>query len=84
MSHQLRDEVTRIVRNADDRFLKMVQALAKAYDEEIICHTTDGIPLNRVSYIKEVQEAEQEAKAGKVTSTEEVKEQIASWSKRTQ
>jgi predicted transcriptional regulator len=45
----------------------------------IVAHTVDGRPLNRETYIKEVEAGLRDVAEGRTFSSEEVKEKIRSW-----
>ncbi len=79
---QLRTEVESFIKKADSRFLKMVHAMAVAYSQkEIVAYTTDGIPLTKEAFAKEMEEAEQDVKSGRVMTTKELKKRIGTWKK---
>jgi hypothetical protein len=79
---QLRSEVEGFIKKADNRFLKMVHAMAVAYSQkEIVAYTTDGIPLTKEAYVKEIEEAENDVKLGKVMTAKELKKRISTWKK---
>ena len=79
---QLRTELTSFIKKADERFLKMVHAMAVAYsNDKIVAYTTDGSPLTEKGYSKELEDAELDIKKGNVYSTAELKKQIRSWRK---
>jgi len=79
---QLRNEVENFIKKADNRFLKMVHSMAVVYThKEIVGYTTNGIPLTKELYIKEINEAMQEVKEGKTFTTNEVKKRIGRWKK---
>ena len=79
---QLRNEVEHFIKKADNQFLKMVHAMALVYShKEIVAYTANGIPLTKDSYLREMDEAEQDIKKGKVFSTEQIKKRINTWKK---
>ncbi len=76
----LRQHVLDYVKNADDRFLRLVSALAKSYDdEEIVAYTVDGVPLTKAAYKQELFDAEKEIKKGEFTTQEDVEKESESW-----
>lgn len=79
---QIRTEVENFIKKADNQFLKMVHAMAVAYsNKEIVAYTTDGVPLTKEAFIKEMEEAEKDIKAGRVMTTKELKKRINTWKK---
>jgi hypothetical protein len=80
---QLRNELNKIIENADERFLKMVYAIAVAYaDKNVVAHTTNGVPLTSEQYIAELSEAKREIKKGKTISHARVKAKVKLWGKK--
>ena len=79
---QLRNEIKNFIKEADERFLKMVYAMAVAYsNKEIVAYGTDGTPLTKEAYKKRLNEAEFDIKEGRVLSSEKLKKQIKNWRK---
>ncbi len=48
----------------------------------IVAHTVDGRPLNREDYVKEIEKGLMDVAEGRTFSSEEVKEEIRSWSRK--
>ncbi|MFZ9956095.1 MAG: hypothetical protein ACO3E1_08215 [Flavobacteriales bacterium] len=79
---KLRSEVEKLIKEADERLLEMVHAMATAYtNKNIVAYTTDGKALTREDYIKQIEKGVADAKAGRVISTSELKKKIKSWKK---
>ena len=76
----LRKSVLDIVKNADDRLLKLVKALAESYQEdEIVAYTVDGKPLTKSEYHKELLDAEAEIERGEYTAQEDLEKESENW-----
>ena len=79
---KLRSEVEKLIKKADDRLLEMMYAMATAYtNKNIVAYSTDGKALTREDYIKQIEEAEADIKAGRTITTTELKKRIKSWKK---
>ncbi|MFM1879245.1 MAG: hypothetical protein RLZZ241_2111 [Bacteroidota bacterium] len=78
---ELRQRVLDYIRDADIRFLRMIEALAESYnaDEEIVAFDSAGNPLSKTAYNKALQEAEAEVERGEIISTEELEKDSKSW-----
>ena len=78
---ELRQRILDYIRDADIRFLRMIEALAETYnsDDEIVAYDSAGNPLTKTAYNKALQEAESEIKRGEIIATEELKKDSKSW-----
>ena len=77
---QLRDELKDFISRADERFLKMVYAMALTWsNKEIVAHSADGTPLTAETYNAELKQAEEDIAEGRTTGTDEVKKQAEAW-----
>ncbi|MFH1321240.1 MAG: hypothetical protein ABII90_11405 [Bacteroidota bacterium] len=78
---EIRTDLLNIFKNTrDERFLKIVHALAKAYrKDEIVAYTADGIPLTKEQYIKEIEEAEAQIERGEYITMEELEKESKKW-----
>jgi len=77
---QLRTEVESLIKQADDRLLQMVYALAITYDKgEIVAYTTGGDPLTKAEYLNELEEGRQDVESGRTISSDELKKRVESW-----
>ena len=79
---KLRSEVEKLIKNADERFLNMVYAMANAYvNKDIVAYSADGKPLTKEDYIKQIEEGLADVKAGRTISTAALKRKVNSWKK---
>lgn len=78
---ELRKEVHSYIDRADDRFLKMVNALAKSYEEEevIVGYRTDGTPITPQDLKERVKAASKRVKSGQYITQEELEKGIENW-----
>lgn len=77
---QLREELIQYIKNADERFLKMVQAMSKEYDKDAVAgYNTDGTAISKKMLIKRVKQASAEVKSGKFISQEDIEKEIENW-----
>lgn len=73
----LRNEVEALIKQADDRLLKMVYALLLTYENrEIVGFTTDGKPLTREEYDEELAEGERDIQQGDFINTRDLRSKI--------
>ncbi len=76
----LRTSVLDIVKNADNRFLKLVKALAESYHEDdIVSYTVEGQPLTKSEYRQELLDAETEIERGEYTTQEDLEKESENW-----
>ena len=77
----LRQSVLEYVQKADNRFLRLVKAMAENYHEkdDIVAHTVVGEPLTLEQYNQELLDAEAEIRRGETTSVEELEKEADNW-----
>ena len=76
----LRKELGEAIKKADSRLLKVLKAVIESYqDDDSVAYNITGEPLNRTAYRKELQDAEQEIKDGKVISQEDLDKEVNEW-----
>lgn len=77
----LKQSVQNYIDKADHRLLKMIKALVESYheDDTAVAYTVDGKPLTRAQYNKELLNAEEEIKKGKLTSAEDLEKESQNW-----
>jgi len=77
----LRQSVLEYVKKADNRFLRLVMAMAENYHEkdEIVAYTVDGKPLTLEQYNQELLDAEGEIKRGETVTVEELEKESDNW-----
>jgi hypothetical protein len=77
---ELRDSILEYINTADERLLKVVKAVIESYQEnDIVAYTIDGMPLTRITYKEELQEAKVEIKRGEYTSHEDLEKESNNW-----
>ena len=76
---ELRKEVQSYIEKADDKFLKMVHALARSYEDEEEDYTLPGPPMDAETYRKRILRASDRTKAGYYTTSEDLEKEIEQW-----
>ena len=76
---EIRKEVQNYIDKADDRFLKMVRALAKSYEGEEEDYTLPGPPMDAETYRKRILKASDRARAGHYTASEDLEKEMEQW-----
>ena len=75
---ELRKEVQSYIDKADDRFLKMVHALAKSYEDEED-YILPGPPMDIETYRRRINEARAQIDAGEYITQEELEKEMEKW-----
>ena len=78
----IKKELHSYIEKADNRFLKMMYALAKNYQDEdtiIVGYEVDGTPITKETLINEVREASEQVKSGKYISQEDLDKEVENW-----
>jgi hypothetical protein len=77
----LKKELHSYIEKADERFLKMVHALAKSYEDEedIVGYEADGNPITKETLKKETREASAQVKSGNYITQEDLEKEIKNW-----
>ena len=77
----LRQSVMEYVKNADNRFLRLVKAMADNYHEkdDAVAYTVDGKPLTLEQYDQELKDAEGEVQRGETISAEDLEKEAENW-----
>ena len=76
---EIRKEVQSYIDKADDRFLKMVRALAKSYEDEEEDYTLPGPPMDVETYRKRILRASDRARDGHYTASEDLEKEMEQW-----
>ncbi len=77
---ELRKELHSYIDAADERFLKMVYAMSKEYNElDAVGHKVDGTPITREDVKKRVRAASARVKAGNYITQEDLEKEVESW-----
>jgi hypothetical protein len=76
----LRKEVQHYISHADERFLKMVYAMSKEYEDTIVVGcTAKGDSLTKVDLKNRVKAASKRVKSGDFISHEEMEKEVENW-----
>ncbi len=76
----LRKEVQQYISHADDRFLKLVHAMSKEYENTLIVgYTAQGPPITKVDLKKRVKAASKRVKSGDFIPHEELEKEVENW-----
>jgi hypothetical protein len=75
---QIKQELHKYIDNGDDRFLRLIHAVATNYgsDED---YTVPGPPMNIDTYRKRIQNAKERVKAGYFTTQEDLEKEMEQW-----
>jgi len=77
---ELRKEVRSYIDKADERFLRMVDAMRKEYEEpDVVGYEVDGTPITQEDLKKRVKAASTRVKAGHYTTQEDLEKEMESW-----
>ena len=76
---ELRKEVQSFIDKADERFLRMVNALAKSYEQEEEDYTLPGAPMDVETYRRRIKEASARVKAGEYITQEDLEKEMEQW-----
>ena len=77
---ELRKEVRSYIDKADERFLRMVDALRKEYEEpDVVGYEVDGTPITQEDLKKRVKAASARVKTGHYTTQEDLEKEMESW-----
>lgn len=79
---EIKREVQRYIDKADDKFLKMVHALAKSYEDEetiVVGYEVDGTPITKETLKKEAREASAQVKSGNYVTQEDMEKEVENW-----
>lgn len=81
-SEELKKELHNFIEKADNRFLKMVHAMAKSYEDEealIVGYEVDGTPMTKETLINEAREASAQVKSGNYITQEDLENEMKNW-----
>ncbi|MFO7933850.1 MAG: hypothetical protein R6U78_07195 [Bacteroidales bacterium] len=76
---ELRKEVQNYIEKADDRFLRMVYALKREYEEKEEDYTLPGPPMDVETYRRRIKEASEQVKAGDYITQEDLEKEMEQW-----
>ena len=76
----LRKEVQQYVDHADERFLRMVYAMSKEYENNLIVgYTAKGVALTKAEIKERVKAASERVKSGDFIAHEELEKEVQKW-----
>jgi len=76
----LREELHDYINHADERFLKMVYAMSKEYNETaIVGYHVDGSPISKETLVKRAKAASERVKSGDFITQEDVEREVENW-----
>ncbi len=77
---ELRKEVRSYIDKADERFLRMVDAMRREYEEpDVVGYEVDGTSITQEDLKKRVKAASARVKAGHYTTQEDLEKEMESW-----
>jgi len=77
---KLREELHDYINRADERFLKMVYAMSKEYNEiSIVGYHVDGSPITKEPLVKRAKAASKRVKSGDFITQEEIDREVENW-----
>ncbi|MBU0763965.1 MAG: hypothetical protein KJ607_03920 [Bacteroidetes bacterium] len=77
---ELRNELQNYLNRADERFLKMVFAMAREYEKsEIVGYKVDGTPITKQALKRRVKDASKRVKSGDFITQEEIEKEVENW-----
>lgn len=76
---EIKTRINKLLDQADDRLLQMIYAMLREDDKTIVAHTTEGKPLTRKAYKKELELSHKEIKQGNTITLEDLEKEIEQW-----
>lgn len=77
---EIRKEIHDYIDHADDRFLKLVYAMSKEYENTLIVgYTAKGEPITKIDLQERVKAASERVKSGDFISNEELEKEVENW-----
>ena len=77
---EIRKEIHDYIDHADDRFLKLVYAMSKKYENSLIVgYTSKGEPITKIELQERVKAASKRVKSGDFISHEELEKEVENW-----
>lgn len=79
-TREIRKEIHDYIDQADDRFLKLVYAMSKEYENSsIVGYTPKGEPITKNELQERVKAASKRVKSGDFISHEELEKEVENW-----
>jgi len=76
---QIRQELHKYIETGDDRFLRLVHAVATNYTSSDVDYTAPGTPMDAETYNKRVRNAKERVKSGYYTTQEDLEKEMEQW-----
>ncbi len=76
---KLKEELHNYIENGDDRFLRLVHAIATNYTSSDVDYTVSGPPMDAETYRKRVRNAKERVKAGYYTTQDDLEKEMEQW-----
>ncbi len=76
---QLRKKIHRVIDHADERFLRMVEAISNEYAINPIGYDADGNPIDKEKLRQKVLAVSKRVKSGDYIAQEEIEKEIKNW-----
>jgi hypothetical protein len=76
---QIKQELHKSIEDGDDRFLRLVHAIATNYNSSDEDYTVPGLPMDVESYRKRIRSAKERVKAGYYTTQEDLEKEMKQW-----
>lgn len=78
----MKENILTAINNADNRLLRLINALIESYhEEEVVAYTIEGKPLTLAEYQQEIAKAEAEIDNDDYITHEDLKKEVRSWKK---
>ena len=77
---EIRKEIHEYIDQADERFLKLVYAMSKKYENSLIVgYTSKGEPITKIELQERVKTASKRVNSGDFISHEELEKEVENW-----
>ncbi|MFO8001278.1 MAG: hypothetical protein R6U46_08535 [Marinilabilia sp.] len=76
---KIREELHKYIDEGDDRFLRLVHALATSYNSTEEDFTIEGEPMDAETYRERVRNAKERIKTGYYTTQEDLEKEMEQW-----
>jgi hypothetical protein len=76
---QIRQELHKYIEAGDDRFLRIVHAIATSYTSSDEDFTVPGPPMDVEAYKKRIRNAKERVKAGYYTTQKDLEKEMEQW-----
>lgn len=76
---EIRKKIHQYIDVADERLLKIINAIILEDENHIVAYTTSGEPLNKSQYMAELEASEKEIENGEFITNEDLEKEIEKW-----